>query len=376
MAETARPRLSLMAIKEFFRLRAFVSQLILLTVCLPLVSAQTPPRVSGADDIGVSFVNVARQAGLATPTVYGDEHKNKYLLETTGCGAAFLDYDNDGWQDILLVNGTRLGGMPQGQAPTCRLYHNNGDGSFTDVTQKSGIARTGWGQAVAVADYDNDGFDDIFISYFGKNALFHNNGNGTFTEVADKAGVAVNQTRWGSGCAFVDYDRDGYVDLFVASYIDLDLKTAPVPESGPCMYKGVMVACGPPGLAGGVNMLFRNNGNGTFTDVSEKAGIRKTNGTYGLGVLVADYDNDGWPDIYVANDSAPAALYHNNKNGTFTDIGIEAGCAFSVDGKPQAGMGVTAGDYDHDGWLDIFKTNFSGDTSTLYRNTGKAVFED
>ncbi|MFL6215440.1 MAG: CRTAC1 family protein [Blastocatellia bacterium] len=365
-----------MAIKEFFRLRGFISKLLLITACVSLVSAQTLPRAATEGDIGVSFVNVAKQAGLTTPTVYGDEHKNKYLLETTGCGAAFLDYDNDGWQDIFLVNGTRLGGMPQGQTPTCRLYHNNGDGSFADVTQKSGITSTGWGQSVAVADYDNDGFDDIFISYYGKNALYRNNGNGTFTDVADKAGVAVNQSRWGSGCAFVDYDRDGYVDLFVASYIDLDLKTAPVPESGPCMYKGVMVACGPPGLTGGVNMLFRNNGNGTFTDVSEKAGIRKTNGTYGLGVLVADYDNDGWPDIYVANDSAPAALYHNNKNGTFTDIGIEAGCAFSVDGKPQAGMGATAGDYDHDGWLDIFKTNFSGDTSTLYRNTGKAVFED
>jgi hypothetical protein len=372
----ALPQLSLMTIKEFFRLRAFVSKLILLTICLPLVFAQTPPRATTNGDVGVTFINVAKSAGLTTPTVYGDEHKNKYLLETTGCGAAFIDYDNDGWQDILLVNGTRLGAAPQGQQPTCRLYHNNGDGSFTDVTQKSGIARTGWGQSVAVADYDNDGFDDIFISYFGRNALFHNNGNGTFTDVAEKAGVAVNQSRWGSGCAFVDYDRDGYVDLFVASYIDLDLKTAPVPESGPCMYKGVMVACGPPGLTGGVNMLFRNNGNGTFTDVSEKAGIRKTNGTYGLGVLVADYDNDGWPDIYVANDSAPAALYHNNKNGSFTDIGIEAGCAFSVDGKPQAGMGVTAGDYDHDGWLDIFKTNFSGDTSTLYRNTGKMAFDD
>jgi enediyne biosynthesis protein E4 len=357
-------------------LRGFKSKLILSLVCLALASAPALSRAPGNGEIGVSFTNVAGPAGLTTPTVYGDEHKNKYLLETTGCGAAFLDFDNDGWQDILLINGTRLGGLPPSQTPTPRLYRNNGDGTFKDVTQKAGITRTGWGQSVAVGDYDNDGFDDIFISYFGKNALYHNNGNGAFTDVSDKAGVAINRTRWGSGCAFLDFDHDGFVDLFVASYIDLDLKTAPVPESGPCLYKGVMVACGPPGLTGGVNTLYRNNGDGTFTDVSEKSGIRKTNGTYGLGVLVADFDNDGWPDIYVANDSAPAALYHNNKDGTFTDIGIEAGCAFSIDGKPQAGMGVSAGDYDHDGWLDIFKTNFSGDTSTLYRNTGKAVFED
>src|SRR5215216_1770111 len=327
-------------------------------------------------DLGVSFSDVAAQAGISARTIYGDERKNKYLLETTGCGAAFIDYDNDGWQDVILVNGTRLGGLPQDQTPTSRLYRNNANGSFTDVTQKSGINRTGWGQSVSVGDYDNDGFEDVFISYFGKNALYHNNGNGTFTDVAEKTGVANNRTMWGSGSAFVDYDRDGHLDLFVASYIDLDLKTAPVPESGPCLYKGVMVACGPPGLTGGVNTLYRNNGDGTFTDVSDKTGIRKTNGTYGLGVLVADFDNDGWPDIYVANDSAPAALYQNNKNGTFTDIGIEAGAAFSIDGKPQAGMGVSAGDYDRDGWLDIFKTNFSGDTSTLYRNTGKASFDD
>jgi hypothetical protein len=327
-------------------------------------------------DMGVKFTNVAAQAGIKHKTVYGDEHKNRYLLETTGCGAAFIDFDNDGWQDIFLVNGTRLDGVAKDQTPTNHLYRNNGDGTFQDVTEKAGLTRTGWGQSVCVADYDNDGYDDIFVSYFGKNALYHNNRNGTFTDVAEKGGVANNRTRWGSGCAFVDYDRDGYLDLFVASYIDLDLKTAPLPETGPCLYKGLTVACGPPGLTGGVNALYRNKGDGTFIDVSEKAGITKTNGTYGLGVLVGDYDNDGWPDIYVANDSAPAALYHNNKNGTFTDIGVEAGCAFSIDGKPQAGMGVTAGDFDRDGWLDIFKTNFSGDTSTLYRNTGKASFDD
>jgi hypothetical protein len=321
-------------------------------------------------------VNVARKAGITARTIYGDEHKNRYLLETTGSGAAFIDYDNDGWEDIFLVNGTRLDGVAGASPPTNRLYHNNGDSTFTDVTQKAGLVRTGWGQSVCVGDYDSDGSTDLFISGFGKNALYRNNGNGTFTEVAEKAGVANNRTRWGSGSAFLDYDRDGRLDLFVASYINLDLKTAPLPETGPCLYKGVMVACGPPGLAGGVNALYHNNGDGTFTDVSEKSGITKTNGTYSLGVLVADFDNDNWPDIYVANDSSPAALYHNNGNGTFTDTGVEAGCAFSIDGKPQAGMGVTAGDYDRDGWLDIFKTNFAGDTSSLYHNAGRGIFDD
>jgi hypothetical protein len=351
---------------------AFPYFLLCCVLTIPHFSAPGSPR----NPLGVTFVNVAEKSGIATKTIYGDEHKNRYLLETTGSGAAFIDYDNDGWQDIFLVNGTRLDGVPGSQQPTNRLYHNNRNGTFTDVTAKAGLIRSGWGQSVCVGDYDNDGFDDLFVSGFGKNALYHNNGNGTFNEVAEKAGVANNVTRWGSGCAFVDYDRDGRLDLFVASYIDLDLKTAPLPETGPCLYKGVMVACGPPGLTGGVNTLYHNNGDATFTDVSEKAGIRKTSGTYGLGVLVADFDNDGWPDIYVADDSAPAVLYHNNQNSTFTDIAVEAGCAFSIDGKPQAGMGVTAGDYDRDGWLDIFKTNFAGDTSSLYHNVGKGTFDD
>jgi hypothetical protein len=347
-----------------------------LLLCSVQVNGQGVTPTIASEPLGVKFGEVAQQAGLTATTIYGDEHKNRYLLETTGSGAAFIDYDNDGWLDVFLVNGTRLDGLPPSLNATNRLYRNNGNGTFTDVTEKAGLVRTGWGQSVCVGDYDNNGYDDLFISGFGKNALYRNSGKGTFTEVAEKAGVANNTTRWGSGCAFVDYDRDGLLDLFVASYIDLDLKTTPLPETGPCLYKGVMVACGPPGLKGGVNALYHNNGNGTFADVSEKSGITKTNGTYGLGVLTADFDNDVWPDIYVANDSAPAALYHNNKNGTFTDIGVEAGAAFSMDGKSQAGMGVTAGDYDRDGWLDIFKTNFSGDTSSLYRNTGKAAFDD
>lgn len=350
--------------------------IIVLLLSVAFVAVRISALQRPVSEMGIKFLNVAEQAGIKHKTVYGGEHKNRYLLETTGCGVAFIDFDNDGWQDVYIVNGTRLEDFSKRQTPTNHLYRNNGDGTFRDVTEKAGLSRSGWGQGVCVGDFDNDGYDDIFVSYFGKNALYHNNANGTFTDVAEKAGVANNRSRWGSGCAFLDYDRDGYLDLFVASYIDLDLKTAPLPETGPCLYKGLTVACGPPGLSGGVNTLYHGNGDGTFTDVSEKAGIRKTNGTYGLGVLVADFDNDGWPDVYVANDSAPAALYQNNKNGTFTDVGTEAGCAFSIDGKPQAGMGVSAGDFDRDGWLDIFKTNFSGDTSTLYHNIGKGVFDD
>jgi len=333
-------------------------------------------QTSAPDPIGAKFIDVGREAELNAKTTYGGEHKNKYLLETTGCGVAFYDYDNDGWLDIFLVNGWRLEGFPAGQEPTSHLFKNNRDGTFTDVTVKAGLVHHGWGQGVCIGDYDNDGFDDLFVTYFGKNVLYHNNGNGTFTDVTDRAGVGGKGKRWNTGCAFVDYDRDGKLDLFVANYIDLDLATAPVPESGPCLYKGIMVACGPPGLKGGKNILFHNNGDGTFTDVSEASGILNANGTYGLGVLTADFDNDGWPDIYVANDSAPSALYQNKKNGKFEDIAIEAGCALSADGKPQAGMGVSAIDYDLDGNLDIVKTNFAGDTPSLYHSIGGANFED
>lgn len=354
-----------------------------LALARPLWSQSAPPAATPPVEplkpgtpLGVSFVDVGRAAGLSAKTIFGGEHKNKYLLETTGCGVAFYDYDNDGWLDIFLVNGTRIEGFPAGQEPSSHLFKNNRDGTFTDVTLKAGVAHSGWGQGVCVGDYDNDGWDDLFVTYFGKNVLFHNNGDGTFSDVSEKAGVAGKSNRWNTGCAFVDYDRDGRLDLFVANYIDMDLKTAPVPESGPCLYKGVMVACGPPGLNGGKNVLYHNNGDGTFTDVSESAGILKANGTFGLGVLTADIDNDGWPDIYVANDSTASALYQNKKNGKFEDIALEAGCALSPDGKPQAGMGISAADYDLDGNLDLVKTNFAGDTPSLYHNLGDASFED
>ncbi|HJZ63413.1 MAG TPA: CRTAC1 family protein [Candidatus Acidoferrum sp.] len=342
----------------------------------PVAQAAYVHPTPESSPLGIGFLDIAKESGLNAKTIYGGEHRNKYLLETTGCGVAFYDYDNDGWLDIFLVNGSRLEGFPKGQEPISHLFKNNRDGTFTDVTLAAGVAHSGWGQGCCIGDYDNDGYEDLFVSYFGKNCLYHNNGNGTFTELAEKAGVATNGKRWNSGCAFVDYDRDGKLDLFVANYIDMDLATAPVPESGPCLYKGVMVACGPPGLIGGKNILFHNNGDGTFTDVSESSGILSANGTYGLGVLTADFDNDGWPDIYVANDSTASALYQNKRNGKFTDIAMEAGCALSADGKPQAGMGVSAADYDMDGNLDIVKTNFAGDTPSLYHNLGSGAFED
>ncbi len=342
----------------------------------PRAPKALPSPIAGTP-LGFSFLDVAKKSGLHAKTIYGGEHKNRYLLETTGCGVAFYDYDQDDWLDIFLVNGTRLEGFPKGDEPISRLFKNNRDGTFTDVTAASGMTRSGWGQGCCVGDYDNDGWNDLFVTYYGQNILYRNNeGKGTFTDVTQKAGLAQTKTRWNSGCAFLDYDRDGHLDLFVANYIDFDIKTAPLPEAAGCAYKGMQVACGPPGLDGGKNILYRNNGDGTFTDVSSKSGILDTIGTYALSVTVADLDNDGWPDIYVANDSTAATYYQNQKDGTFKDVAIESGIAYSPDGKPQAGMGVAVGDFNRDGLLDIVKTNFAGDTDSLYQNLGDGTFED
>ena len=340
---------------------------------LPLRSTQV-----SAPESPVQFVDVAREAGLTVPNVWGGADHKRYIIEAKGSGIAFFDYDHDGWLDIYLTNGTRLGEKwPEGKAPTSHLYKNNRDGTFTDVTEKSGLARTGWQTGVCVGDYDNDGWDDLFCCFWGHNILFHNNGDGTFTDVTRKAGVYDERVRWGSGCTFLDYDRDGHLDLFVCNYIQLDpAKTAEPGEASSCQWKGIPVMCGPRGLTGDTNVLYHNNGDGTFTDVSQKAGILKPGPRYSITAVAADFDNDGWPDIYVAVDSEPSILLRNNHDGTFTDVAVMAGCAYSENGHEQAGMGVGVADYDCDGWLDIFKTNFADDTCNLYHNNGDGTFSD
>src|SRR6202166_507816 len=323
------------------------------------------------------FTDIAKEAGLTMFYVFRGGDTEQYINETTGTGAAIFDYDNDGWPDIFIVNGTKLEGFPAGKRPTNHLYHNNHDGTFTDVTEKAGLARTGWGQGVCVGDYDNDGWEDLYVTYYGKNVLYHNNGNGTFTDVSDKAGVGGSGKAWGTGCAFVDYDRDGHLDLMVANYVDFDLSSAPAPgERSSCIWKGAPVMCGPQGLPGAKNILYHNRGDGTFEDVTAKARIDQTTGHYAFSVTTLDFDDDGWPDIFVACDSTASILYHNNHDGTFTDVAITAGAAFNEDGRAQAGMGSTSADYNGDGKLDLFKTNFSDDTATLYRNNGNGTFDD
>jgi hypothetical protein len=340
------------------------------------VRAAPRPRFSGKP-WPVTLTDVAPQAGLTTPVVYGEEYIKRYIVEANGPGIAFYDYDQDGWLDIFVPSGTRLEGFPHGQEPTNRLYRNNRNGTFTDVTARAGLTRTGWCYGVCVGDYDNDGYDDLFLTYYGKNVLYHNNGDGTFTDVTDKAGLAEGRTRYGTGCTFVDYDRDGHLDLLVSRYIDMDLARTPVGGSSRyCKYKDVPVNCGPLGLTKENCSLYRNNGDGTFTDVSAKAGIGKAGARYGLGAVAFDFNNDGWPDIFVACDSSPNLLYRNNHDGTFTDVAMEAGVAVNGDGVEQAGMGVGVGDYDGDGFIDLFLPHFTDDTPILYHSVKGEFYDD
>jgi hypothetical protein len=357
------------------RLGAVVLALFLLTISH--AAAQSRPSTPPPTPPKVNFVDIAEQAGLTAKTEDGGDKTKRYIIETTGSGAAFFDFDNDGWPDIFLVNGSRLEGFAKGQEPTSHLYRNNRDGTFSDVTQKAGVGLKGWGQGVCAGDYDNDGYVDLFVTFWGHDVLLHNNGNGTFTDVTRKAGLWHDDVQWSTGCAFVDYDRDGRLDLFVARYVDFDPAHTPEPgSSDACQWKGIPVMCGPRGLKGTHNQLYRNNGNGTFTDVSQASGVAKTPAFYCFTALTGDFDSDGWPDIYVACDSTPSLLFHNNHDGTFTETAVEAGVAYNDEGREQAGMGADAVDYDGDGWLDIVKTNFSDDTATLYHNNRDGTFTD
>jgi len=331
----------------------------------------TTPQGSALSD---QFIEVSAQAGIRFSLTSGGPEK-RYIIEAKGGGGiAWLDYDNDGYPDLFLVNGSTFEHWKRGDSPSSRLYRNNGNRTFADVSAVSGLDHTGWGMGVCVGDYNNDGYDDLYVTYYGGNVLYRNNGNGTFTNVTDQAGVRGHG--WGMGCAFGDYDNDGHLDLYVANYVDVDIERLGEPGSAPnCTYRGIATFCGPRGLPGGRDILFHNNGDGTFADVTERAGIDPERYS-GLGVVMGDYDGDGRLDIYVANDSTPSSLYHNNGDGTFTDVGVQTGVAYSSEGQEQAGMGVDFGDYDNDGWPDLVKGNFSDDTKNLYHNNGDGTFTD
>ena len=355
------------------RFKAYHREFILCVLCL--FAANSGPAAAG-QEFPVSFTNVAGVVGLSEPTIYGEVDKKRFIIETNGAGVAFVDYDNDGWIDLFVLSGTRLG-IPAKQEPTNRLYRNKGNGTFVDVTDKAGLRRSGWASSVCVGDFNNDNYEDLFITYWGKNVLYKNNGDGTFSDVTQKAGLSADATRWGSGCTFIDYDRDGKLDLFVANYLKFDIANTPEPGKGAnCTWKGVPVNCGPKGLPTDTNLLYHNNGDGTFTNVSESSGIAKVQGRYSMTATTLDFDRDGWTDIYVACDSSASTLYRNNHDGTFTDVAVEAGCAYSEDGQAQAGMGVATGDYNGDGLVDILKTHFSDDLPALYKNSGRGFFED
>lgn len=322
------------------------------------------------------FVNVAQAAGMTHAMIYGNPDHNTYIVEVNGAGCAFFDYDNDGWMDALILGGRTLDGIPS--LAGNRLYHNNRDGTFTDVTEKSGLAAPGWACGVCIGDYDNDGWEDVFITYYGQNRLFRNNRDGTFTDTTEKAGLLYKETRFGSGCAFFDYNRDGHLDLFVSNYVDIDLATAPKPslEIPNCNFEGVPTNCGPGGLAVPTHHLYRNNGDGTFTDVSKEAGISTIRTSYGFTVVGFDADEDGWQDLLVAADATPSLLLLNNHDGTFREEAMLRGLAVSRDGNLMAGMGVGIGDFNLDGHLDIVKTHFVNQATGVYRNNGQGEFDD
>ena len=324
--------------------------------------------------IAVDFRDVAAAAGLSAVNVSGSADNKKYILETTGTGVAIFDYDNDGLMDIFLVNATTLDGA---QTATSHLYRNRGNLRFEDVTEKAGLGHTGWGQGVCAGDYDNDGYRDLFVTYYGHSRLYRNRGDGTFEDVTRRAGLESDAVRWDTGCSFVDYDLDGKLDLVVTGYVDFDMAKVPEPGSGGyCQWKGLPVMCGPRGLPAGRNHLFHNRGNGQFEDVSAASGVGASTGCYGFTVIASDFDSDGYPDLYVACDSTPSLLYHNRKNGTFEEIGVASGVALNEDGQEQAGMGVAVADYDEDGHVDIVKTNFSDDVPNVYHNNGDGTFTD
>jgi hypothetical protein len=351
---------------------------------IALLVATVPAASPFPDGWPVAFTDVAAGAGLVHPSIYGGIDRKRFILETNGCGVAFVDVDGDGWLDALVLSGIRLRPdareperLPPGERPTARLYRNRRDGTFVDVTREAGLALSGWASSVCAGDYDNDGWIDLYLTYYGTNVLLRNRGDGTFEDTTAKAGVGGRAGRWASGCTFADYDRDGRLDLFVAHYLRFDLTTAPEPGEGPnCVWKGVPVNCGPKGLPTDTNVLYRNNGDGTFRDVSAASGIDRVTGRYPMTAVAADLDEDGWTDIYVASDSTAAVLYRNGRDGTFTDVAVESGAAYSEYGQPQAGMGVAVGDFDTDGRLDLFKTHFADDIPALYRNLGRGLFED
>jgi hypothetical protein len=336
-----------------------------------------PRRAPSGRAFPVSFVNIAGEAGLKMRSTSGSETSKKYIIEANGSGVAFIDYNNDGREDIFLVNGSRLEGFADQVAPTNHLYRNEGGGKFRDVTSDAGVGRSGWGNGVCVGDFDNDGFEDLFVTYWGPNVLYHNNGHGGFEDVTQHSGLPVQSKEWSSGCTFFDYDRDGHLDLLVTSYMAFEMAHTPAPGNGSnCEWKGMPVFCGPRGMPFGKVTLYHNRGDGTFDDVTVKSGISGPQGFYAFTPIAMDLDSDGWPDVYIACDSTPSILFRNNRNGTFSDIGTETGVAFNEHGFEQGGMGVAVGDIDNDGLLDMIKTNFAGDHPNVYHNIGDGIFED